>query len=111
MYGLIRKSDGVLECVVHATDGHDLTPYDVHELPAGDPMQYRWNGSAFVVRDPTPAEETAGALTADPRWAALKAASPAQIDTWLTANVTDVASARRVLKVLLLAVQALARTR
>lgn len=98
-------------CAVYSTDGYDAALYDFVDMPPGDPTQWRWDGSTFVQRDPTPAEETAAALDTDPRWQAMKSASPAQIDTWLTANVTDLASARRVLKILVLAVQALARTR
>lgn len=52
-----------------------------------------------------PAEQTA--LEADPRWQALQGATPQQIEDWLTANVTSLASARQVLKILLLAVRQL----
>jgi len=45
------------------------------------------------------------AFEADPRWIALKNATSAQIDTWLTSNVTNIAQARTVLKVLLLAIR------
>lgn len=52
---------------------------------------------------------TAGdvALAADPRWHAIRTATPAQIETWLTANVTNLVQAHEVLKVLILAVRRL----
>ncbi len=49
------------------------------------------------------------AFAADPRWQALQAATPAQIDNWLAANVTTLAQARQVLRMLVLAVRRLAR--
>lgn len=110
MYGLIRKADSTLDCIVDSTDGYDLTEFNVVEIP-GDPMDLRWDGAQFVQRDPTPAEESDAALEADVRWQQLKGASPQQIETYLTQQVTDLASARRVLKILVLAVQRLARTR
>lgn len=42
-----------------------------------------------------------------PRRFAAENATPAQIEAWLTSNVTDLASARRVLKLLILALRAL----
>jgi len=50
---------------------------------------------------------TQGALDSDARWAAVRTATPAQIDTWLTANVTNLTQAREVLRVLILAVRKL----
>lgn len=47
------------------------------------------------------------ALDADPRWQALRTATPAQINTWLTSNVTTIAQARNVLRVLLLGMRKL----
>lgn len=47
------------------------------------------------------------ACEADARWMAIKNATPAQIETWITNNVTDLASARTLLKTLVLAVRAL----
>ena len=111
MIGLIRKSDGAHVANVESADGYDLALYDAVALPPGNPTQWAWSGSAFVTRDPTPQEATEAALTDDPRWQAMKTATPAQVDTWLTANVVDLASARRVLKLLILAVQLLAKTR
>lgn len=110
MYALIRKSDNALESIVESTAGYDLALYLVVDV-AGDPHSLKWTGAALVPRDPTPAEETDAALEADARWQALKNASPAQIDAWLAGNVTSVAQARQVLKILTLAVQRLARTR
>lgn len=111
MIALIRKSDGAWVAAVASTDGYDLTLYDAVELPPGDPTQWAWNGAAFVTRDPTPAEATEAALADDPRWQAMRNASPAQVEAFLTGNVTDLPSARRVLKLLIIAVQLLARTR
>jgi hypothetical protein len=111
MYALILKADSTLDSFVNSTDGYDLELYDVYELPEGDPGQWAWNGTAIVQRAPTASEETNAALEADPRWQAMKSASPQQVENWLAANVTDLASARRVLKILVLAVQRLARTR
>ena len=51
--------------------------------------------------------ETHATLDGDARWTAVRAATPAQIDAWLTANVTNLAQARDVLKLLLLAVRKL----
>ena len=111
MIGLIRKADGVFVCGVDSTDGYDLSLYDAVAMPAGDPTRWAWDGVQFAPRPPTPAEETEAALDADPRWQAMRTAKPAQVDAWLSSNVTDLASARRVLKVLMLAVQRLAKTR
>ena len=111
MWGLIRKSDGVFVAAVESTDGYDLALYDARPLPPGDPSQWAWDGAQFVPRPPTAHEVTQADLEADPRWRAMKTATPAQVDTWLTGNVVDLASARRVLKLLILAVQLLAKTR
>jgi hypothetical protein len=111
MFALILKADSTLDSIVDSTDGYDLELYDVYELPEGDPGQWAWNGTAIVQRPPTASEETAAALEADPRWQAMKSKTPQEVETWLTSNVTDLASARRVLKILILAVQRLARTR
>jgi hypothetical protein len=48
-------------------------------------------------------------LTADALLAQLADATPAQIDTWLTNNVTNLAQARRVFKLLLLVMRALVK--
>jgi hypothetical protein len=112
MIGLIDKASRDLVAIVNSTDGYDLSLYDTVEV-TGDPREVRWNKATeqLVPRPPSPAEETDGALAADPRWQALRGASPAQIDAWLTNNVTNLAQARQVLKFLLLAVQKLAATR
>lgn len=47
---------------------------------------------------------------ADPRWVALKGATPTQIDNWLTTNVTNITQARTVLRILILAVRKLIRS-
>lgn len=109
--GLIRKSDSAWVAAVVSTDGYDLALYDAFELPPGDPSQLKWDGSAFVARDPTPREQAEVAIEADPYWRIMRTATPAQVETWLTANVTDLASARRVIKILILATQLLVRTR
>jgi hypothetical protein len=106
--------DGNGDClyIVHSTDGYDLTGLAVVAVP--DPARdYAWDKATqtFVPRPLTPAEETAAAMEADPRWQAMKTATPAQIEAWLTANTTTLAEVRRVLKILILAVQMLARTR
>lgn len=49
------------------------------------------------------------AFDADPRWQALQSATPAQIDAWLSSNVTTLAQARAVLRLLLLAVRRIYR--
>ena len=112
MLALISKATRDCVSVVHSTGGYDLALFDV--VPAPDnPLAYEWSisGQQFVLRPPSDGEATRAELESDPRWAALKTASGAQVDAWLAANVTDLASARRVLKLLILAVQLLARTR
>ena len=106
-------STGVVLFVVYDTAGYDLTGLTVIDNVPEPPHEFVWNNTTmtFDPRPPTAAEETAKSLTADPRWQAIKTATPDQIDAWLTANVTDLASARRVLKILVLAVQTVAKTR
>jgi hypothetical protein len=111
MLALIDKATAECVAIVHSTAGYDLALYDVVETPAGDLMELRWDGAQFVPRDPTPAEEADAALEDDAWWQALKSATPAQIEAELTARVTNIATARRALKLLVLAVQRLARTR
>ena len=111
MLALIRKADSTLAAFVESTAGYDLALYDAVAMPAGDPRDFTWDGAAIVPRQPSAYEETQAGLDADPRWQAMKTATPAQVDTWLTDNVVDLASARRVLKLLILAVQLLAKTR
>jgi hypothetical protein len=83
-----------------------------------DPAQYE-------ERDATPAEYAALLEAAKPpptqdeldaaearqyaKLAALRAMTPAQVDAWVDANVTDLASARDALKTLAIAVAILAR--
>lgn len=49
------------------------------------------------------------ALDGSALWAQLEAATPAQIATWLDNNVTDLASAREVLWLIVLALRSLHR--
>jgi len=111
MKGLIRKSDGQFVTAVESTEGYDLTEFDAHELPPGDPTQWKWDGTAFVTRDPTAAEVTEAALLADARWQQLANATPAQVETYLAEHMTTLAESRRIVKILVLAIQRLARTR
>lgn len=101
--------------LVESTDGYDLTVWRVAASGVPDPNAARlvWDraAKAFVPRAPRPAEVTAAAIEADARWAALRGASPEQIDAWLATNVQTLQDARRVLRLLILAVQTLARTR
>lgn len=110
MKGLIRKSDGVLEVVVSSTDGYDLSAYDAHDLPVGDPTGFAWDGAKFITRPPSVSEQSRSTLEADELWGHLESATPAQIDNWLTANVTNITTARRVLKFILLALKSLRAT-
>ena len=112
MIGLVDKT--TRQCVALVSDpiAYDLAQYDQVPGPAGDPTSWRWDVTTetWVVRPPTPAEGTAADLDTDPRWQALREASPAQVEAWLSANVTDLASARRVLKILALGLQLALRT-
>jgi hypothetical protein len=45
----------------------------------------------------------ADSLAADTTWAAVSTATPAQIDTWLNSNVSNLADARRILRLLIIA--------
>lgn len=91
------------ECIaiVDSTDGHDLTGVTVIDAPE-NPEEWRYVGGAWVARPKSLPEQDDEALSADARWAAIISATPAQIDNWLDANVTDLASVRRVLRVLIL---------
>jgi hypothetical protein len=86
---------------VQATGSYTFTPADVGEYVLELVGAHR--GSVTV----TVQSAVDAARDLDPRWAAIKAATPAQIDAWLTANVTNIATARDVLKTLLLAVRSL----
>lgn len=111
MIGLIEIASGELVAIVESTSGYDMTLYTTIVI-VGDPLSLRWDRALqqLVPRPPSAAETTQASLDADPRWQAMRTATPAQIEAWLTSNVTDLASARRVLKLLVLAVQILART-
>jgi hypothetical protein len=104
MLALIKN--GVAECIVHSTDGYDLTGYTVIDAPE-NPGEWVWNGSQFVPRPPSMSELDAADLNADTRWQAMLTATPAQIETWLGNNVTSLADARRVLKFLIVALRRL----
>jgi hypothetical protein len=109
MIGLIRKADNVLLAVVESTDGYDLADFVTAELPAGDPTSWAWDAasSSFVPRPPTAHEVSRAALEADVLWQRLEDSTPAQVEAWLAANMTDLASARRVVKFILLALTSL----
>jgi len=112
MITLIDKTTREAVAVVFSTNGYDMSLYDI----AGPPPEntgWIWDvpTETWIVRPPNEREQTALALDADTRWQAMKTASPQQVETWLSNNVTDLASARAVLKILVLAIQNLARTR
>ena len=110
MYALIHRATNTLQAFVETPAGYDPAEFDA--LPFdGDPLSVIWDGATFIARPPTPAEETEIALGDDARWQAMRSASPAQVESWLTSNVTDLTSARRVLKLLILAIQIILRTR
>lgn len=113
MFGIVDKVTRQCVALVEDPAGYDPALYDTVAGPVGDPTQWRWDVAteSWVNAPPSPSGETAAALEADPRWQAIKTATPDQVETWLTNNVTNLASARRVLKILVLAVQKLARTR
>lgn len=103
-------SSGECFAIVYTTDGYDLTGVTIIDPVPEPERDYVWNKAtqAFVPRPPTDAEKTRSDLGADPRWAALKNATGAEIDTWLQNNVTSLAQARQVLGLLLRAVRVLA---
>jgi hypothetical protein len=86
---------------IAASGSYTFTPADVGEYVLELVGAHR--GSVTV----TVQSAIDSARDIDPRWAAIKAATPAQIDAWLTANVTNIATARDVLKTLLLAVRSI----
>lgn len=108
MIGLVEIATGELVAIVDSTVGYDMALYTTINV-AGDPAEVRWDrATQQLVPRPLTAREVAHAeLIADARWQAIQAATPAQIEAWLTSNVTDLASARRVLKLLILALRAL----
>jgi hypothetical protein len=55
----------------------------------------------------TVGDEIDMAFDADARWQAVRTATVAQIDTWLTNNVTNITQARAVLRMLILAIRRL----
>jgi hypothetical protein len=110
MYGLIRRADSVLVAFVETPDGYDLAEFDAIAV-AGDPARLSWNGAQFTQRNLTAAEQSRVEIEADQLWAQLDTATPQAIQSWLTANVTDLASARRVLRFILLALKLLRSSR
>jgi hypothetical protein len=86
---------------IAATGSYTFTPADAGDYEIELVGPYR--GAVTV----TVQSAVEAARDLDPRWAAIKSATPAQIDAWLTANVTNIATARDVLKTLLLAVRVL----
>lgn len=111
MYALIDKASNTVAAFTTDPSGYDLSLYDVVVVPAGTPHDWVWDGTQFVTRPPTAAEVTANAMEGDARWQALRTATPAQITAWLNVNVTDLASAREVLRILVLALQRVLNTR
>jgi hypothetical protein len=108
MKAIISGAGQLLE-IVYSTAGHDLTGCTVID-PVPEPVNdHVWDrvARAFVPRPPNEVED----LAADPFWNSLSTATPAQIDSWLAANVTSLADARRALKLILLALRALRATR
>lgn len=110
MYGLVSKATNELVAIVERTDGYNLNDFDVVNV-TGDPGAWKWDkqSRALVPRDPSALELVENALGSDPRWTALRTATPAQVAQWMQTNVTTLAEARSVLVLLALAVQRLAR--
>lgn len=105
MKALIDEATNELRGIVVSTAGIDLTGLRVVEPVPRPPHDYVWNPatSEFDPRPPNAAEDLRG----DPFWTKLRDATPAQIDNWLTNNVTSLADARRLFKLILLALRAL----
>ena len=105
MKALIDEATNELRGIVASTAGIDLTGLRVVEPVPRPPHEYVWNAvtSQFDPRPPNAAEDLKG----DPFWTALRDATPQQIENWLGNNVTNLAEARRVLKLILLALRAL----
>lgn len=103
------NADGTLAGIVHSLDGVDVRGLTVVESVPEPPHEFVWNVAtqAFVPRPPTRIEASRADLRADAFWTQLQDATAAQLDTWLANNVTDMASARRVLKFVLLSVRAI----
>lgn len=112
MKALVNE-DGELVSVVSDTLRQNLAGLTVVDNVPEPVHNYQWSKATqrFVPRPPTDNEETDAALEADDHWQALKGASPAQIDDYLMSNAANPAQARQVLKIIILAVQRLARTR
>lgn len=107
-YKAIRNSDNILR-----SDGACIPPdeanFDYREF-------LRWqaqDGGVLGAADPAPAPTQEAldqaAAAAYPKLAALRNMAPAQVQAWVDANVTDLASARDAIKTLAIAVSVLAR--
>ena len=110
MFAVINRATGQADAFVYSIEGYDPALWTFEPLPDDNPDSWLWDtaSQSFVVRPESTSESTFNALASDPRWAALKSSTPAQVDAWLAANVTDLASARTVLKFMLLALKVLA---
>lgn len=119
--GVTRIEDGA--CIPSDGRNADWTEYlkwvaagnVARPLPPGP--QYDWNGSAWAVNAQRQAildaavSDSADAITAKAyaKLAALKAMTPAQVQAWVTVNVTNLADAKDALMTLAIAVSILAR--
>jgi len=109
MITLIDKITREAVGLVESTQGHDMSALEIGPEIPGRPDEWVWDvpSESWVPRPPAVRERAGSALAADTRWQALQQATPEQVETWLASNVTDLASARRVLKILVMAVQRL----
>ncbi len=105
MYALIRLGDNKASEIVESTEGYDLKLYRVVPVE-GDPHSQTWNGSEFVAKPPSKVQLSRSALAVDPVCARLGQLSPSEIGPWLQTNMTDLASARRVMEYVLLSLAA-----
>lgn len=108
MFALIRRSDNTLDSFVESTEGYDLEAFDAVEFE-GSHEEMTWSGSAVVVRPRTTDEQARAATRGHALWERLESATPEQIESWLGANVSNLAEARQVLKFILLALKSMRR--
>lgn len=110
MFAVIEIATGEAAAFVYETEGYDAEIFQFVPLPDDNPDAWQWDVAtqSLIARPEGVADATFNSLAADPRWAALKGATPAQVETWLDTNVTDLASARTVFKFMLLALKVLA---
>jgi hypothetical protein len=106
----IINVNGDCIAIVYSTAGYDLADCTVIDPVPTPEHDFVWDKATqtFVPRPLTDSESTRLTLNGDPRWQALKNATPAQIDTWLANNVTNLAEARQVLGLILRAIRVLA---